>query len=65
MSNRPPLLGELVEVIEPHREAGARGVIVQKYRQNKDYRARARVKFQPPYGEGSEVIALDMLQAIR
>lgn len=61
----PPREGELVQVLPPHREAGARGIVERKYRANADYRARARVRFAPPYGSGSEVIALDMLEAIR
>ena len=65
MSARQPTVGELVQVIAPHPEAGARGIVEQVFRANAQMRTRARVRFRPPYGEGSEVIAMDMLVAIR
>lgn len=61
----PPREGELVEVIPPHGEAGARGIVIKKFRANSDYEARARVQFHKPYGEGTEIIALRMLVPLR
>jgi len=56
--------GDRVEVVAPHPEAGARGIVERLFRANVDYERRARVRFAPPYGQGSEIIGLRMLEAL-
>jgi hypothetical protein len=64
VTTRKPTVGDLVEVLPPHGEAGARGVVEAVYRANEHYEPRARVRFHEPYGEGVWTIALTMLAVI-
>lgn len=56
--------GDRVEVLPPHGEAGARGVVEKIYPANRDYRRRAKVRFAEPYGVGASTISADMLRPI-
>lgn len=47
-----PQAGTRVRVLPPHGEAGAIGEVERVYPANRDYRARALVRFHPPYGDG-------------
>lgn len=57
-------VGDKVQIIEPHPEAGAIGTVAQIYRANRDYVRRARIVFGDPY-PGSQTVAFRLLKVVK
>lgn len=62
--NAPMNVGDKVEIIAPHPEAGAVGTVAQIYRANAEYERRARVVFGEPY-PGQQTVAARCLRVLR
>jgi ammonia channel protein AmtB len=59
-------IGDKVQVLPPHGEAGVVGTITHIYRANRDYERRARVWFDPPTypAAGAMVVPAKMLKVV-